>query len=281
MTRRWQGVKKMERKRIAVIIPAYEHFASVMNCVTSLGLLRDKGSDADPLYTAIHVQDDASPSIIIPGHVPDCAATVWRNDINLGFAGNCNAGAAYVISHYDPPPDILFFVNQDVFGVPQHSKHWNIPLLEAFEDEQVGIVGARLLFPDGAIQNAGGVFDSHAQPAHRCLGWKDIEHWECATARAVDWTTGAALAIRRELFEQLGGFNPEYARGYFEDVDLCLRAREVGYQTRIEPRCTLVHKPGSTGGSPFFQQNAMRFKREWVDSGKVKAGTLSPLNRWW
>jgi GT2 family glycosyltransferase len=83
------------------------------------------------------------------------------------------------------------------------------------------------------------------------------------------------------LFQHLGGFDEGYERAYFEDADLCLRAREAGARIRYQPTCTLLHSVGSTGGSPYFMKNARRFKQTWIDSGKVKAGTLTPTARYW
>src|SRR5690606_3247236 len=127
----------------------------------------------------------------------------------------------------------------------------------------------------------GGAFDQLCQPVHRCLGYSNPLHEASNTRRDVDWTTGAALAVRADLLRQLSGFDEGYARGYFEDVDLCLRAREAGYKVVHEPACTLIHHVGTSGGSPFFRQNARRFREQWVDTGKVKPGTVAPQWRWW
>lgn len=262
---------------ICVIIPAYNHASDVLTAINSL-----RGTRADAEHTAIHVQDDASPEVFFPGVIAPETATVWRNVENQGFGANCNLGARWVANMYKPLPDVYLFLNQDVYGVEAFSMGWDNALRRAFEQHpDAGIVGARLLFPDGAIQNMGGDFDQAAQPAHRMLGFANPHAAITLEAGWVDWTTGAALAIRRTLFEELGGFNEQYARGYFEDVDLCLRASEHGFGTWIEPGATFIHKVGSTGGSPYFKANALRFKREWVDTGKVQPGRRLPTTRFW
>lgn len=261
--------------RLAVIIPAYNHLAEVMTCLNTLQALAH-----DPDALSWHVQDDCSPDVNYPLCIPLCSAHVQRNARNLGFAGNCNAGAhAAIPSIYQP--DVLLFCNQDVQASPDWSQGWDTALLSAFADPSVGIVGARLLFPDGSVQNAGGVFDQFAQPMHRCLGWRNAHAAQCSTPCEIEWTTAAALAIRADLFQRLNGFDEGYARGYFEDVDLCLRARAEGYRVWFEPRCTLIHSVGSTGGSPYFSANARRFKQQWIDTGRVKAGTFTPQYRYW
>lgn len=262
---------------IAVLIPAYQHLNDVLTCLNSLRALRSLPD------TTFHVQDDCSPGVFFPACIPSEIATVARNPVNVGFAANCNAGAREAIARHQP--DVLFFVNQDVQAVAEVSPGWDAALLNAFrfddDNERIGIVGARLLFPDGSVQNAGGVFDQFAQPVHRCLGWSNPQMGAPSEAADVDWTTGAALAVQTTLFQHLNGFDERYARGYFEDVSLCIRARDVGARIRYEPSCTLIHRVGSTGGSPSFRKNALRFKQEFVDTGRVKAGTLSPTTRYW
>lgn len=262
--------------KLAVVIPAYNAAADVMTALNSLRAF------AVCPETTYHVQDDCSPSADFRPVIPPSIASVARNERNLGFAGNCNTGARFVIERYQP--DAILFCNQDVMAVADWSQGWDAALLDAFqfddETQRIGIVGARLLFPDGSVQNAGGVFDQFKQPVHRCLGWRNPQMGAPAMADDVAWTTGAALAVQTTLFQHLGGFDERY-RMYWEDVDLCMRAQQAGARIRYEPRCTLIHRVGSTGGSIHFRDGAQRFKRTWVDSGIVKAGTLTPTQRFW
>jgi GT2 family glycosyltransferase len=102
-----------------------------------------------------------------------------------------------------------------------------------------------------------------------------------ATPCEIGWTTGAALAVRRSLWSQLEGFDPAYGRGYYEDVDFCLRARRLGFKVWFEPDCTLVHTVGSTGGSRELLDNALRFQARWgretkLDRAALKVGSTAP-----
>lgn len=265
------------KPRIGVVIPAYNQPAAVMTALNSLLALQTTRT------VGYLVQDDASPDVHLPGVVPPQIAPCFRNERNLGFAGNCNAGArAYLDPAGAPITDVLFFVNQDVYGVYGLSEGWDAALLAAFgSDPQIGVVGAQLRFPDGSIQNAGGTFDARCQPTHRCLGWKDAQHPAIAETRDVEWTTGAALAIRSSLFYALGGFDEAYQRGYFEDVDLCLRARASGWAVRYAPSVRLVHTVGTSGGSPYFAANARTFRARWVDTGRVKPALNTVRERFW
>lgn len=254
--------------KIAVCIPAYNDAVGVMTAINSLRafqLTRD---------VAYYVQDDASPDVLYSAVIPHGYAEVERNETNAGFGGNCNRAAARASG------DVVLFVNQDVYAVPGYSEGWDAALMHAFERPNVGIVGARLLFPDGSLQSAGGEFDNRCQPIHRYLGARNLRFDAIAQAQQVEWATGAALAVRRDVFDALGGFSADY-RMYFEDVDLCLRAAARGWETWYEPGVTLIHKVGGTGGSPYFMQSAATFHRTWVQSGKVKPGLATPAFRWW
>ena len=254
---------------ISVIIPAYNDGVGVMTALNSLQVT----ATAPQQYL---VQDDASPQLICSAVVPPAVASVERNERNLGFPGNCNAGARRAKG------DILLFLNQDVYAVPDLSTGWDQALIEAFSDPDIGIVGPRLLFPDGRIQSAGGLYDAKCQPYHRCIGYTDHDHHEVSTPRDVSWTTGAALAIRRWLFEDIGGFATDYVDGYFEDVDLCCRVRyERHMRVRYEPRATLIHSVGSTGGNPYFSDNARLWYQRWVDSKQVTPDTSGVYERFW
>jgi GT2 family glycosyltransferase len=166
---------------------------------------------------------------------------VIRNERNLGFAAACNAGARAARGR------IVVHLNNDTVAKPG----WLATMLAHFADPTVGIVGARLYFPDGTLQHAGVV--SFAQrlspdgfgPYH--LMWK----FPGATASAArrrdfDVVTGACLAVPRDLFLELGGFATVYWNGY-EDVDFCLQVRALGRRVVYEPAAELTHFESQSG----------------------------------
>lgn len=265
---------------ISVVIPAYinrpEQIVGLLQLITGLQHMASK-----TIPIQFIVQDDASPAMILPMVIPMCAASTVRNPENLGFAGNCNAGAARASG------DILLFLNQDI-AVWEASAGWDVAIANAFADTSIGVVGAKLLFPPDAhgqmgIQSAGGLYDSRLQPYHRWLGYTNHTHPDYNCSELVKWVTGAALAVRADVFREVGCFDEAYKGGYFEDVELCCRVSEAGYYVAYEPRCCFIHSVGSTGGTQYFGENMLLWKSRWVDSGKVTKDTeqvkINPM--WW
>ena len=164
------------------------------------------------------------------------------------FAENCNSGARKATS------DILIFLNDDT--MPHLG--WLPPLLDAFNDPDVGIAGARLVYPDGRIQHAGVWFDA---PGGILTAHNELEDLE---SRDVDCVTGACLAIRRELFVACDGFDENFRNGY-EDVDLCLRVRAGGWRIRYVAESTLTHYESQSGAARWTHvgENVQRLQDLW------------------
>ena len=127
------------------------------------------------------------------------------------------------------------------------------------------------LYPDGRVQEAGAVVWSNGETFH--YGWgKSSEDRRFTFAREVDYCSGASLLIRRELFERLGGFDRRYAPAYYEDTDLCMGVRSLGYKVVYQPASRLYHFEGATAGTDphagfrrFQLVNRGKFTDKWRD----------------
>jgi GT2 family glycosyltransferase len=245
----------MNATQISLVIVLYGKRA-----VTEMGLASLQQVLGDRLGDEIELVlvDNASPDDT--GELLDAwedRATVVRNPRNLNFAGGCNVGARAASA------PMLVFLNNDMEFVPG-----TIEAVAATAAEpEVGIAGARLLFPDGTIQHAGVIWGANevgpAMPHH-------VLHHEAgdmAAARAVldlDGVTGACLAIRRELFLELGGFDEAYLNG-LEDIDLCLRVRSRGLRIVYRGDVCLIHHESVTRGIDLEQaaHNDAVFQARW------------------
>ena len=168
------------------------------------------------------------------------------NDTNLGFAVACNQGARAATT------DRVLFLNNDT--VPQPG--W----LTAMNRHRPCIVGAALYYPDGRPQHTG-VFLRH-DPQGRIEAYNRTLPAPSALVPAV---TGAALLIDRTLFDQLDGFDEGFVNGY-EDVDLCLRARQRGVDVAFAADATVVHLESQTEGRfAHAADNIARLNDRWGD----------------
>lgn len=169
---------------------------------------------------------------VLPG------ATLIESARNLGFAGGSNLGVARATG------DVLVFLNPDTRPPADALAGLVRPV---WERPDVGAVGCKLLFPDGRIQSAGGVIRDDGFCTHRGYGRADDGAFDAEAS--VDYVPGAALAIRRDLFLEVGGFYDGYFPGFYEDVELCLRVRRSGRRVLYVPRPVIVHLEGTSTGA--------------------------------
>jgi GT2 family glycosyltransferase len=195
-------------------------------------------------------------------------ARVLFNDENRGFGPANNQGAALATARH------VLFLNSDALVEPG----WLPPLLELLEDDRVAAVGPRLLNPDGSLQLAGALLSRSGSTLEYGFG-DDPEKPEYKFRRDVDYLSGACLLVRRAAFDEVGGFDPVYGLGYFEDADLCLALARRGYRVVYEPRSVVTHARGASGGSEALTELALRnraiFRRRWKHV--LAARPLAPL----
>jgi GT2 family glycosyltransferase len=236
----------------SVVIPVYNQAALTRQCLEALV--------ASPPVVAeleIVVVDDASSdstSRVLAEY--EGRVRVVRNERNLGFAGACNNGAANASGEW------LAFLNNDT--VPQPG--WLDALLRYSSGHAgIGVVGAKLLFPNGRIQHAGVVFAKNKAPHHIYAGFR-ADHPAVDKSRAFQVVTAACALIRRELFEDAGAFDTAFVNGY-EDVDLCLRLRRLGYEIHYCHESVVSHLESATRDYLADPANFRLFLERW--SGDV------------
>ena len=180
---------------------------------------------------------------------------------NLGFSRGCNLGAAHARGRY------LLFLNNDMEVLPG----WLDPMVRTLDaDPDVGVVGARLLFPDGTIQHAGVAVVDYVEETPPIIGGqhksyrKPGDDPEVLRPQVLQVVTGACLMIRPEVFAAAGGFDEGYWNGN-EDVDLCLKAGEAGWLVVYRPESTVIHYESQSGPERFARTlpNIARFNAAW------------------
>jgi GT2 family glycosyltransferase len=175
-----------------------------------------------------------------------------RNAHNLGFSGGNNVGLQAATG------DVMVVLNQDTVVQPG----WLAALVGAFEDPAVGLAGCKILYPDGkTIQHAGGyLLWPIAEGKHYGIG--ELDRGQYDQAREVEYLTGAAMAIRRTVFERVGGFDEQFFPGYYEDGDLCLRARQAGFKVVYWPTAVVHHHEGGSYSQDPYKQHRLIFRNQ-------------------
>lgn len=250
-------VPKAAAPAVSIVIPVHGQIARTLTCLRAL-------AEHPPLAgIEVIVVDDASPDDTASRLRGIAGLRLVERARNGGFIAACNDGAAVAEA------GTLVFLNNDTIAQPG----WLDALLDTFTTHpDAGIVGAQLLYPDGRLQEAGGIVHADGSAANR-------GRFEPADAPPynhvcdADYVSGAALAIPTALFRQLGGFDARYAPAYYEDTDLAFAARAAGYRVLYQPAARVIHDEGGTAGTDITHgtkayqvRNREVFAAKWADA---------------
>ena len=222
-----------EQVEVSIIIPVFNQLRFTQACLASLQA--QQGPERFEVIVVDDCSTDATAEVVprLPGVV------YLRNEKNSGFIASCNRGADTARGRY------LLFLNNDTLV----KRGWLSALLDTFtERPRMGIVGSKLVYPDGRLQEAGGIIWRDAS------GWNygkfdDAEKPEYNYLREVDYCSAAALMIPKSLFASVGGFDSRYAPAYYEDTDLAFKVRKAGYKVLYQPLSEVIHYEGATSGT--------------------------------
>jgi GT2 family glycosyltransferase/2-polyprenyl-3-methyl-5-hydroxy-6-metoxy-1,4-benzoquinol methylase len=239
---------------VSIIIPVYNQLDLTLRCLKAI---QDNSSAAS---AEIIVLDDAShdeTAKILPS-IP--GVRYIRNHTNLGFLRSCNRAASEARGEY------LVFLNNDT----EVLENWLDQMLAVFEHhEHVGIVGAKLIYPDGRLQETGGLVWSDGSAINFGRD-DDPTRPEYSYVREADYCSAACLLIKASLFRNVKGFDELFAPAYYEDVDLAFKVREQGHKVMCQPAAQVIHAEGGTCGTDLnsgvksYQQiNAKKFSAKW------------------
>jgi ADP-heptose:LPS heptosyltransferase/GT2 family glycosyltransferase len=202
---------------------------------------------------------------------------IIKNQSNLGYGGSCNVGASNALGKH------LIFLNADT----TLTENWLDPMIELHKDPTVGIVGNMQLKEGGnlhgTIDSAGSEWLWHARSfvhiARHCYKRKDISlpyyidncPQDVLEVSEREMVTGCCFSIPKELFDYIGGFNPNYQIGYWEDSEMCMNIKELGYKVMFQPNSVIYHKLGHTksGSHPYHKSNEKYFENKWVKSQRL------------
>ncbi len=247
---------KFDNVLVSIIIPVYNEFDYTYLCLKSI-YNNTKGID----YEVILADDCSTDKTVQISEYVD-GITVTRSDKNVRFLHNCNNASAYAKGKY------ILFLNNDTQVQPE----WLSSLVQLIEkDATIGLVGSKFVYPDGRLQEAGGIL------------WSDGSAWNFGHGdnpnlpqynyvREVDYISGACIMLSKQLWDDIGGFDEQFAPAYCEDSDLAFEVRKRGYKVAYQPQSVVVHFEGisngtdtSTGQKSYQIVNTKKFHDKWKD----------------
>lgn len=250
------SLPEWEMPLVSIVIPVYNEFDYTYQCLCSI--LDNSG---DIPYEVI-LADDCSTDLTKDIHKVVSHIVVSRTKKNVRFLLNCNQAAKLAKGKY------ILFLNNDT----KVHENWLEPLVALMEsDDTIGMTGSKLVYADGTLQEAGGII------------WQDGSGWnygngqdaslpEFNYVKEVDYISGAAIMIRRDLWEIIGGFDERYVPAYCEDSDLAFEVRKHGYRVVYQPESVVTHFEGvsngtdlSAGVKQYQVENSRKLCEKWKE----------------
>jgi GT2 family glycosyltransferase/glycosyltransferase involved in cell wall biosynthesis/Tfp pilus assembly protein PilF len=252
--------------KVSIIIPTFNNLPLTRQCLDALGRHSPPGT-----YEIIVVDNGSNDGTreFLRAQEKLGALRACFNEKNLGFARACNQGAQTARGEW------LLFLNNDTLPTPG----WLDALLAASQRPEVGVVGAKLLYPDGRVQHAGiGFLNGIPDHPHRFAA---ADATEVNQFRELDMVTAACLLVSRSVFLHLRGFDEVFQNGV-EDIDLCLRVRATGQKVVYEPKAVLHHLEGQTSGrGDHVKENLRRFFARWKGRFDAQQRFILPSTGTW
>ena len=238
---------------VSIIIPNHEQREVLQKCIDAIHAHTDYDR-----YEVIVVENNSTSREILSYYKSiqgnDHVRVVRWKGASFNFSSVCNKGADQAHGTY------LVFMNNDV----EVKDGWLTELLSVCERPGVGAAGPKLFYPDGKIQSAGIVIGIGQVAGSLFTGMNGAFGGylhKASLMQDLSAVTGALMMVRREIFEQVGGFRKELAVA-FNDVDLCLKLREKGWLVVYDPFAQAIHHESASRGDEYTKEKAERFRKE-------------------
>ena len=250
--------QKHDLSLVSIIIPVYNNLAYTHKCLLSVFQ-----NTQYPSYEIIIINNASTDGTFeyLQKLQKSNVKTIHNTD-NLGFVKACNQGARIASGKY------IMLLNNDTEVQPG----WLKSLVEFIENHlDCGAVGSKLIYPDKTLQEAGAIIFSNGEGWNFGRGLNPNDP-RFNFVREVDYCSGAALMVRKDLWDRYGGLDEQFAPAYYEDTDLCFGIRRLGYKVYYQPASHIIHYEGKTAGTDInsgFKKyqvvNREKFQKKWQD----------------
>lgn len=247
---------KPKDAEVSIVVCVHNHIDYTYNCLLSI-----LQNTLDVRYEVIVVNDcstdDTATVLAAIQHL-----TVIENEQNIGFLKSCNVALKVASGRY------VCFLNNDV----QVQTGWLKNLIVPFDQfDGVGLVGAKLIYPYGLLQEAGGIVNFKGEPANYGK-FDDPDDIHYNYLRQTDYCSGACIVLTKDDLDALGGFDDVFSPAYYEDTDLAFRVRyQLHKKVYYQPLARVVHFEGVSSGKVSDGKNvkshqlvnAAKFQERW------------------
>jgi len=247
----WNGQKLLEK-----FLPSVVHYSS----------------QAD-LYVADNYSTDTSIEFLEQNYP---SIKIIRNDKNYGFAEGYNKALKSV------PNELILLLNSDI----EVTEGWLEPLVKAMEDPKVAGCQPKILsYNERALFEhagaSGGFLDRNYFPfcRGRIFDHSEIDNNQYEDQREIFWATGAALLIRKEVYDLVEGFDASFF-AHMEEIDLCWRIKKYGYSFQVVPSSVVYHLGGGTLPYSSPRKVYLNFRNNLMMIIKNHSGLLIPKLFW-
>lgn len=268
----WFKVKY--QPKVSIIVPLYKSKDVIIEQINSW--------QWEDIPTEIIYVDDRCPEktkeVIVPAWEQKSKRPIGKIiacERNNGYGWACNLGAYHASGEY------LIFLNADT----KVSDDFIQPMLNLFDIDNVGIVGNLQLKDGGKLNLTVDGAGSEWSWGNKCFNHigrhsyrgqeipKPFSLESCPpdilTVAEREMVTGCCFMIPKQLFHYIGGFDYHYRVGYWEDTEICMSIRELGYKIMFQPNSVIYHKVGHSGGHAYLEANRLYFANKWINSGRI------------